>query len=94
MADKTYIVTATLNGTVHEFDPVEAPNKAEAISEIQSSLSVRWDTLTDGDAYFETEFNDEGISCPLEDLFGQDLMDLIMEKFCEEAVWSAKKEKS
>jgi hypothetical protein len=91
---KTYTVTACLNDTDHVFTGVQAPSKQEAIFEAQSSLSVRWDTLTDGDAYFETEHNDEGLACPLEDLFGQDLMDLIIEKFCETAVWTAKKEKS
>lgn len=92
MPDKTYTVTATLGDNTLDFEDVEAPNKDEAISEAQSQLYVNdWDFM---DTEVSIESESEAVSVPLCDLFGQDLLDLIIEKFVEEAEWTAKRVKA
>lgn len=93
MADKKYMVTATIGTTFHEFGPVEAANKQEAIYEVQSSLSTHWEALN-GDVNLDSDYSEDEVECALADLFGQDLLDLIVENYCEVAQWAAKKVKS
>jgi hypothetical protein len=93
MSDKTYTVTATLGTIPFEFEDVEAPNKAEAISEAQSTLEVDW-SVFEGPVLIMSDACPDGVDLTLADLFGQDLHDLIIEKFVNDAQWTAKRVKS
>lgn len=85
---KKYMVTATLGTTFHEFGPVKAANKVEAINEVCSSLSTHWGAL-DGAVEMDSTYSPDLIGCTLADLFGQDLLDQIVENYCDVAQWEA-----
>lgn len=89
---KKYMVTATLGTTFHEFGPVKAANKQEAIFEVQSSLSTHWEGL-DSAVEMDSDYSEDTVECTFADLFGQDLLDLVVENYCVVAQWDAVKVK-
>lgn len=91
MADKHYVVTARVGEEKLKFY-VEAPNKVEAIDEAKSQVTLSdWDFM-DSEVSVESEHSIAYV--PLCHLLGQDLIDLVVEKFIEEALWTVKRVKA